>query len=331
MATAKELLTWAASQIGTKENPAGSNKVKYWDIYKQNTGVNLQGNPWCAAFVSCGMWQVKLWPMGKDEGRFRYCPSLVNWAKQNGKWRDRSEVAQAGWLVVFANKGTACHVGFVEKRNDASSIQTIEGNTSTSSNDNGGAVMRRTRTYGSVGSSWYILGFVAPDFSGSSTTSSANSGSSVKPVTDALVTEVINGKWGNGADRTAKLKAAGYDPSAVQNAVNAKLKGSSSSTASKPAQSSSADTGLRTGTYKISTPSGLYVRTGPGKNYRKKSYSELTVNAKQHATKDGVLKQGTPMSVVEIAKDAQGANRVWGKIPSGWVCLKENSTLYAKK
>ena len=46
----------------------------------------------------------------------------------------------------------------------------------------------------------------------------------VEPVrtTDQLVEEVLAGKWGNGAERKAKLTAAGYDYEAVQNAINAK-------------------------------------------------------------------------------------------------------------
>lgn len=164
MWTAKELVTWAASQIGTKESPAGSNHIWYWDFYKEHCGVNYQGSPWCAAFVTTGLTKAGVWNFTKDEGRFRYCPSVVNWAKQNGLWRDRSEKPQPGWLILFANEGTACHIGFVEKRIDSSKVQTIEGNTSVSSNDNGGSVMRRTRKYGSVGSSWYILGFVAIDY-----------------------------------------------------------------------------------------------------------------------------------------------------------------------
>lgn len=320
MATAVELLSWAASQIGVKESPAGSDKVKYWDTYKQNTGVNLQGNPWCACFVSCGMWHVKLWPTGKDEARFRYCPSLVDWAKKNGKWRDRSVKPQPGWLIVFANSTRACHVGFVEKRIDAYSVQTIEGNTSTTSNDNGGIVMRRTRKYGTVGSSWYILGFIEIDFD-SSTTSSANSGSSKNPVTSALVQEVKDGKWGNGATRTAKLKAAGYDPEEVRAAVNASYGNTSSS--------STADTGLRTGTYQT-VVDNLFVRTGPSTKYAKKTKSQLTANAQKYAYSDGSLKVGTKMDVSKISKDAAGDDRVWGLIPSGWVCLKENGKAFAK-
>ena len=44
-----------------------------------------------------------------------------------------------------------------------------------------------------------------------------------KPV-DAIVQEVIHGDWGNGADRKAKLEAAGYDYNAVQARVNQLLK-----------------------------------------------------------------------------------------------------------
>ena len=40
--------------------------------------------------------------------------------------------------------------------------------------------------------------------------------------------EVVNGKWGNGSDRTNRLTAAGYDAKAVQNEVNRILKGNAS-------------------------------------------------------------------------------------------------------
>mgnify|MGYP002571616798 FL=1 len=42
--------------------------------------------------------------------------------------------------------------------------------------------------------------------------------------TDELAREVIQGKWGNGDERKQKLKAAGYDYSAVQKRVNELLK-----------------------------------------------------------------------------------------------------------
>ncbi|MBO6385599.1 peptidoglycan amidohydrolase family protein [Enterococcus casseliflavus] len=46
---------------------------------------------------------------------------------------------------------------------------------------------------------------------------------------EAVAKEVINGLWGNGDKRNAALKAAGYDPTQVQNKVNSLLSGNSSS------------------------------------------------------------------------------------------------------
>ena len=53
-----------------------------------------------------------------------------------------------------------------------------------------------------------------------STTTTNNSTSTAAKSIDVIAQEVINGKWGTGTDRVNKLKAAGYDPTAVQNKVN---------------------------------------------------------------------------------------------------------------
>lgn len=45
-----------------------------------------------------------------------------------------------------------------------------------------------------------------------------------KKTVDQVAREVIQGKWGNGAERKKRLKAAGYDYAAVQARVNALLK-----------------------------------------------------------------------------------------------------------
>ena len=58
------------------------------------------------------------------------------------------------------------------------------------------------------------------------------------PAASTSITEVANdvirGEWGNGSDRINRLKAAGYDPSAVQDAVNSILNGN---TPAAPAKS----------------------------------------------------------------------------------------------
>ncbi|MDD6708531.1 MAG: Lyzozyme M1 (1,4-beta-N-acetylmuramidase), partial [Ruminococcus sp.] len=41
---------------------------------------------------------------------------------------------------------------------------------------------------------------------------------------DTIAREVINGKWGNGADRKKRLLSAGYDYNAVQKRVNELLR-----------------------------------------------------------------------------------------------------------
>lgn len=53
-----------------------------------------------------------------------------------------------------------------------------------------------------------------------------------KKSNEDLATEVIRGDWGNGQERKDRLTNAGYDYSAVQSIVNARLSGSSNSSTS---------------------------------------------------------------------------------------------------
>lgn len=84
-----------------------------------------------------------------------------------------------------------------------------------------------------------------------------------------------------------------------------------STTPSKP----QANTSNALGTYVV-TASDLSVRTGPGTKYRRKTYNELTTNAKAHDyDKDGCLNYGTRVTVSRFDGD-------WAKIPSGWVAKR---------
>lgn len=148
------ILSVAQSQIGVKESPANSNRVKYSIWY------GLIG-PWCDIFVS---WCANQAGVANVIGKYAYCPYHVSYFKKKGWWHGPEYKPQPGDIIFFASRGVACHVGIVEKRNGSQSVTTIEGNTSTSSNDNGGAVMRRVRTYGNPYGSWGILGFAHPPY-----------------------------------------------------------------------------------------------------------------------------------------------------------------------
>lgn len=63
------------------------------------------------------------------------------------------------------------------------------------------------------------------------TSTSTTTQPAAKKTVDELAKEVLAGKWGNGPDRKAKLKTAGYDYDAVQAAVNKALSGKKSVTA----------------------------------------------------------------------------------------------------
>lgn len=82
--------------------------------------------------------------------------------------------------------------------------------------------------------------------------------------------------------------------------------------AAKPQVQAKPTTSNALGTYRV-TASSLIVRTGPGTGYRRKKKSELTADAKKHATNTGSLLKDTRVTVKEFKGN-------WARIPSGWVC-----------
>lgn len=71
----------------------------------------------------------------------------------------------------------------------------------------------------------------------------------------------------------------------------------------------------------------LNVRNGAGINYRKKKYSELTNDGKNHAYKqeNAVLKKGTRVTCIDVINEN---NNIWLKIPSGFVAGYYNGKEY---
>lgn len=138
MAYASDLLRIAAAELGTKESPAGSNKVKYSSWY------GLVG-PWCAMFVQwcCSQAGVKL------PARTASCGALMNAAQEDGSWVTGNY--KPGDVVIYDFPGGAAtdHCGIVESVS-SNYVTCIEGNTGTNDESNGGEVMRRTRPLSQV-------------------------------------------------------------------------------------------------------------------------------------------------------------------------------------
>ena len=146
MATVNDILKIAKAEIGVKESPANSNDVKYNTWYYKKS---VQGAyPWCAVFVSWVFAQADSSLIKKSAS----CMEIGNWFKSNNQWKTNNP--KPGDVVFFkfnTNSRWTNHIGLVESVNADGSINTIEGNTSVSSDDNGGSVMRRTRKSNIVG------------------------------------------------------------------------------------------------------------------------------------------------------------------------------------
>lgn len=140
------------SQIGIKENPSGSNKVLY-NTWYYNEEVSGPHYAWCMVFCQWCYDRAGV----RLPVRTNSCTNMVSAAKWDASWVTKAY--RPGDLVIFTfNKDrTPQHCGIVEKA-DAGSIVSIEGNTSVTSDDNGGCVMRRTRSLSAV------LGAFRPTF-----------------------------------------------------------------------------------------------------------------------------------------------------------------------
>lgn len=152
METANELLGIAREQIGVKESPPGSNKVKYntWYYGREVSGAAY---PWCMVFVQWVFDQAGV----ELPARTASCGALMRAAKAAGYWVTKGY--QPGDVVIYDFPGGAAtdHCGIVESV-DGTSISAIEGNTSSASDADGGAVERRARKFSQ------IVGAVRPSY-----------------------------------------------------------------------------------------------------------------------------------------------------------------------
>jgi len=143
------LLQTALSFVGTKESPANSNNVIF-NTHYYGKSVSGSGYPWCCAFV----WDVfrlsNLSGLFNNGEKTAYCPTVEAWGKKNKLMVNKKE-GLPGDLILFdfSKKGRASHIGIIVDR-VADGYTTVEGNTSKTSQDNGGVVMCQTRKFSSV-------------------------------------------------------------------------------------------------------------------------------------------------------------------------------------
>ena len=152
MATVSELLDIARQQIGVKESPPKSNNVRYntWYYGREVSGAAY---PWCMVFVQWVFDQAKV----KLPIRTASCGALMRAAQSAGCWVTGDY--RPGDVVIYDFPGGAAtdHCGIVESV-DGTYISAIEGNTSSTSDADGGAVERRARKFAQ------IVGAVRPTY-----------------------------------------------------------------------------------------------------------------------------------------------------------------------
>lgn len=156
--TGIDLVKAAQTKLGVVEKGGADGKsgniVEFWTWWKSVTGKNLQGQSWCASFVSWCFAQISASSLVAAENKFGfvYCPNGVAFFKKKNQLI-KPEDAQPGDVIFFdwEGKGIANHVGIVES-NNKTFLTTIEGNTSAEgangSQQNGGGVYRRKRYFG---------------------------------------------------------------------------------------------------------------------------------------------------------------------------------------
>ena len=145
---ADAVITIAKSQVGTLEIPVNKTKYGKW--------FGLDGQPWCAMFVSWCFDQagvIKL--INQSPKGYAGCESFEVWAKGKGLTVPVAQV-QAGDILLFdfSHAGKAVHTGLALGYNkNTHLIDTVEGNTAgdnTGSQANGDGVYLKHRAPSTV-------------------------------------------------------------------------------------------------------------------------------------------------------------------------------------
>lgn len=129
MTEIEKLLHIAAAQIGTAEEPKGSNRIKYNTAYY---GVEVSGSayPWCMAFVWWCFREADLSSLFYDGKKTASCTTLMKWAKAAGRFVTGDYRPGDVVLYQIDDDAYADHTGILERVEGSGRLVVIEGNTS---------------------------------------------------------------------------------------------------------------------------------------------------------------------------------------------------------
>ncbi|MCM1440445.1 MAG: phage tail tip lysozyme [Roseburia sp.] len=143
-----DFIAMIRKEIGTKENPANSNKVKYNDWFYGSSSAYDSSAHWCMAFVQWCFNQAGLPLDYKTAG----CTAFRDWYMKNHPeliFNAGTGTPKPGDIALFTKDegSTCCHTGIIIKVSSNKSVTTIEGNTTTGkgSQENGGCVAEQNR------------------------------------------------------------------------------------------------------------------------------------------------------------------------------------------
>lgn len=348
MSNVDKILNVARSWINCKESN-GSHK-QIIDVYNSYTPLPRNykvkyTDSWCMTFVSACFIKVGLADLCPLECS---CGNAITKAKEMGIWEENGNITPTpgdiiiydwdevdGWpehtglvetvsgnkeTVVEGNKSNAvgrrtltlgdpCIRGYIRPKYDGATAVIPPSQPTVPSNNNGGyttgtytitasdLIVRSTPAGSAVGHGGLSADGKAHDKDGDGALDKGTR------ITVSQISVSGNDIWGKCPSGWVCLKKG--------NSVYA-VKDDSSSASTGSSSNANSATSKALGTYEV-TASDLSVRTGPGTNYRRKTYAELTADAKAHDyDKDGCINQGTRVTVKEW-------NGNWARIPSGWV------------
>lgn len=141
-------LKFAEGEIGNKESPYGSNMQKYGAWY------GLNGQPWCAIFVSYCLFHTSYkTPAGRD-WKYSYVPMIHDDARYGRNGMSTTQHPEPGDLVCYTFHGIPdAHVAFFHDWADSSNhyfFHDLGGNTGPVNMSNGGEVLLQPRNMSQV-------------------------------------------------------------------------------------------------------------------------------------------------------------------------------------